>query len=480
VVSPPAASGVDRPKIAGRYVPLQPLGQGGAGAVFAAYDSELHRHVALKFLRRQLRGGEGDEWRARLLREAKAMARLSHPNVVTLYDVGVSSEDGVFLAMELVEGGTLADWLQKEARSASEIVSLLCDAGEGLAAAHRAGMIHRDFKLDNVLLGKDGRPRVTDFGLARNAEAPARREEAPAEGDEPPARRDEVHAKEEVYPPEGGALAKLTLTGSIMGTPGYMAPEQYRSDVEIDARADIFAFCATLYRALYGERPFAGDTFEQIAHSTLHGEVRRPSKGRKVPSWVRRVVLSGLATDREARPASMPELLAALRADPAKKRWRWLAAGIAAAAACLVLLDLHAISTNRMIAGSTARGDVRAEGPAETSSAGSSGAARGGDREDTVAIVESRATREGDPIAPGEVAAVGSSTKTTATPASAPKPARPALAAAVKGVGGRAKGGGVLANRTAQPRAASSATPTCTIEMSHDAEGAPHFKKVCE
>ena len=298
----------------GRYVVLQELGRGGMGAVYAAYDSELDRRVALKFLR-GVTAKASEEWRARLMREAKAMARLSHPNVVTLYDAGVSSEGRMFLAMELVEGGTLDDWLKAEPRSCPRILSVFCEAGEGLAAAHRAGIIHRDFKLENVLFGKDGRPRVTDFGIARSAEQTA--DDDPAEG----------------YPSVTGSSSdsKLTRTGSMIGTPGYMAPEQYENEVEIDARADIFAFSAALYRALYGQRPFEGGTVDAIAQSTREGKVRSPPKGTAVPAWVHVVLLWGLASERDARPASMAELLAALRADPEhKRRRRLLAVGIVA------------------------------------------------------------------------------------------------------------------------------------------------------
>ena len=295
-----------------RYVVLQELGHGAMGAVYAAYDSELDRRVALKFPRRKT----GDEWRVRIMREAKAMARLSHPNVVTIYDAGVSSEGRLFLAMELVEGGTLEAWSKAEPRDWRQILSVLCEAGEGLAAAHRSGIIHRDFKLENVLFGKDGRPRVTDFGIARGAEEPSG-----------------IHPTDVPPPPVNDSISssKLTMAGSMMGTPGYMAPEQYTNELEIDARADVFAFSAALYRALYGERAFEGKTVDAIARSTCEGKVRVPPKGTPVPAWVYAVLLRGLAAERDARPASMAELLAALRADPEKKRRRrLLAAGIVA------------------------------------------------------------------------------------------------------------------------------------------------------
>jgi hypothetical protein len=481
---PRADSGLERPNVADRYVGLRPLGQGGAGAVYAAYDSELHRHVALKFLRRRFMGGEeGEEWRARMMREAKAMARLSHPNVVTLYDVGVSSEDGVFLAMELVEGGTLTDWLRQKGRSWSQIVAMLCDAGEGLAAAHRAGMIHRDFKLDNVLLGSDGRPRVTDFGLARTAEDHPNEEQASLAGSLPSPTPSHARAAlppataSRLRPPAPEALAKLTLTGSIMGTPGYMAPEQYTNNLALDARADIFAFCATLYRALYGERPFGGEGLKHIAYLTLQGEVSKAPKGSKVPSWLRKVVLSGLARDRDARPGSMEELLARLRAGAAKQRRRRFAAVGALGVAGVCALAL------RVLAAAAHPGVVRRDEPARaaTTADPSESAAVGGEaaHQDPAATVESEAPRLESTASAGSASAAGSP-KPAGKPALAPRPA-PTTARG----GARPKGAAAAASQAATPasRAAPPATGTgtrCKVESSFDGLGAPHFKKICE
>jgi serine/threonine protein kinase len=150
--------------LAERYVIVERLGRGGMGVVYRAYDSELDRHVAVKLVRADLAGGE--RLKQRLIREAQAMARLSHPNVVTVFDVGEANGQ-VFVAMELLEGGTLATWLRAERRSGAEILRRFLAAGRGLEAAHAAGFVHRDFKPDNVLLGPGGRVCVTDFGLAR-------------------------------------------------------------------------------------------------------------------------------------------------------------------------------------------------------------------------------------------------------------------------------------------------------------------------
>src|SRR3954453_18295126 len=164
---PPRQPGEPLPRgsAVGRYVVLERIGSGGMGVVYAAYDPELDRKVALKLLRPDRAGAVG-EAALRLQREAQAIARLSDPHVVAVYDAGTLGEQ-VFVAMEFVEGRTLREWLKAEPRSWSEILKAFLAAGRGLAAAHDAGLVHRDFKPDNVLLGGDGRVKVADFGLAR-------------------------------------------------------------------------------------------------------------------------------------------------------------------------------------------------------------------------------------------------------------------------------------------------------------------------
>ena len=206
----------------GRFVIRARLGEGGMGVVLAGHDPDLDRPVAIKLLRA---GAEAPAYRARLLREAQALARLDHPNVVKVYDVGVDGER-VFVAMELVAGTTLTQWVSAQRRTWREVVGKFVAVGDGLAAVHRAGLIHRDFKPDNVLVDRTGRARVADFGLARLDGA---------DGDETP----------------DGHGGRLTRTGAVMGTPGYMAPEQqWGSDV--DARADQYSFCVALRAALTG------------------------------------------------------------------------------------------------------------------------------------------------------------------------------------------------------------------------------------
>jgi serine/threonine protein kinase len=276
----------------GRYVIEEPVGSGAMGAVYAAHDPDLDRRVALKLLRSE---ASGEELRARLLREAKAMARLSHPDVITVHDVGTYGRQ-LFVAMEFVRGGTLRRWLGDRARSWREVVAVFVRAGRGLASAHAAGLVHRDFKPDNVLVGDDGRVRVTDFGLAR---ATARDEGEP-------------ESQEAVDATARDPLdATITRTGALVGTPAYMAPEQLRG-APADARADMFGFCVAFYEALYGERPFEGRTLLDLRASTSQGAVRPVPRGSRVPARLRKALLGGLRPKPEDRYASMDALLDAV------------------------------------------------------------------------------------------------------------------------------------------------------------------------
>ena len=290
----------------GRYLILRQIGAGGMGVVFAAYDEELDRKVAVKLLRQA--GDARSDLRTRILREAQAMARLSHPNVVQIYEVGeVASVAGqVFIAMEFIEGTTLSDW--QRARSWEEVLPVYLQAGQGLGAAHESGLIHRDFKPDNVLVGKDGRPRVADFGLARtkNSEpVAAAAAQAPAVLADPGS---EMRSGSLLVTP-------LTQAGAILGTPAYMSPEQYRSE-PTDSRCDQFSFCAALYEALYKTLPFAGHTLSELRQNVLAGKVRPPPPKTTVPPRVYAALRRGLQTDPAQRFASMGEMLNALSFDP--------------------------------------------------------------------------------------------------------------------------------------------------------------------
>jgi serine/threonine protein kinase len=297
----------------GRYLVLSTLGAGGMGVVFAAYDPQLDRKVALKLLRSGLTYNTKDA-RTRLWREAQAIAQLSHPNVVGVYDVGTTSGD-LYIAMEFVDGETLTSWLKKYPRTWREIVDMFVQAARGLIAAHSVGLLHRDFKPDNVLVGGDGRVRVTDFGLARSVITP----EEPARA--PESRRPPSH------PGPSALNVELTATGTVLGTPRYMAPEQLLGP-DIDARADQFSFCVALYEALYGAHPLPGATAASMVDR--HEKAHPPPEGAKVPAVVARAVMTGLERDRTRRFPSMSALISALVPQPKRSPARYAAVAIGA------------------------------------------------------------------------------------------------------------------------------------------------------
>jgi predicted Ser/Thr protein kinase len=303
----------------GRYTVLDRIGSGGMGVVYAAYDPQLDRRVALKVLHpgRDVDMATSDG-RGRLLREAQSMAKLSHPNVITVHDVGTVG-DRVFVAMEFIDGSTLRDWL-KAPRDWPDVVEAFVRAGRGLAAAHAAGLVHRDFKPDNVLIGQDGRVLVMDFGLARQTASTSGMETT--SGDAMPT-------------PSSPNNLVLTRTGAMLGTPAYMAPEQHRG-VAADPLADQFSFCVALYEGLYGERPFPGRNVAALAMSILEGRIREPPKGTRVPQWMRQVVLRGLNLSASDRYPSMDALLAELQRDPPQTRRPWLGVAIAVGVALVI------------------------------------------------------------------------------------------------------------------------------------------------
>ncbi len=272
----------------GRFVLGERIGTGAMGAVHAAHDPRLDRQVALKLL---LDAHDDAPGRARLIREAQSLARLAHPNVVAVHEVG-EHHGRVFVAMELVVGVTLTQWLRGRARTWPTLRDVFVQAGRGLAAAHAAGFVHRDIKPDNLLVGDDGRARVTDFGLAR-------RDHDPDDG-----------------PAADAPIDALTRTGALVGTPAYMAPEQLAGR-GADARADQFGFCVTLYEALTGERPYRGRTVGALRDAIAAGPV--PTV-RGVAGPVRRALARGLAADPAARYPSMTALLDDLTRE--RRRWR--------------------------------------------------------------------------------------------------------------------------------------------------------------
>jgi serine/threonine protein kinase/formylglycine-generating enzyme required for sulfatase activity len=307
----------------GRYLVVERIGAGAMGVVYAAYDPKLDRKIALKLLRPQ--EGKGDQARrtARLEREAQAIAKLSHPNVVGIFDVGVH-EGQVFMAMEYLAGGTLRDWLAAKKRPWREILKMFIEVGHGLAGAHAEGLIHRDFKPDNVLLDKNGVPKVVDFGLVRlSAAVDPTASGGIDRGTSGDAKQEEVASAPHVTGPTA-----LTRTGALTGTPAYMAPEQFLGK-PIDARTDQFAFFVALYEALYGERPFAGETVMGLADSVTSGKVRSAPKGSDIPGWVRACVVQGLRVDPAERYSGFGQLLSVLANDPVVRRRRQLLVAVA-------------------------------------------------------------------------------------------------------------------------------------------------------
>ena len=287
----------------GRYRVVDWLGSGGMGVVYAAHDPELNRKVALKVLHHGV-AGDGDRRRFRelLQREAQAMARLTHPNVVAVFDVG-SVGDRVFIAMELIEGLTLARWLRAKPRAPGEILAAFLAAGAGLAAAHAAGLTHRDFKPDNVLVGNDGRVCVTDFGLARAAQA-----EAP-----------------DAAPRGAPETTRASHGTSVVGTLAYMAPEQYTGS-RAEPRADQFSFAVSLYEAFQGERPFAPPRWTS-AGWTAGSPLPAAARARRIPRSVYPVLRRALSVSPADRFPSMAALLAALAPAPRSRRGRAIAIG---------------------------------------------------------------------------------------------------------------------------------------------------------
>ena len=305
--APPRGATIDR------YLVIATLGRGGMGVVVSAYDPELDRRVAVKLIAQRGDGtGDRSGGRARLVREAKAMARLSHPNVVPVFDAGTHAGD-VFVAMELCEGGTLRQHHRAAPPPWPAVLAAFVAAGRGLAAAHAAGLVHRDFKPDNVLVTASGEIKVSDFGLVTAA-------------------RDAHDAPTAPARPAAGGDA-LTQTGSVVGTPRYMAPEQF-SGGAIDARCDQFSFCASLYEALWRARVPAHATFAALAAAD---ELTAPGADDPVPLAIQQAIARGLALDPAARFPTMPALLAELAPPPRARRWPVALATLAAAGAAIAL-----------------------------------------------------------------------------------------------------------------------------------------------
>ncbi len=297
----------------GQYEVLEVLGHGAMGLVHRAHDPRLGRDVALKIVHPTRLAKDAANARARLLLEARALAAVSHPNVLAVYDVG---EEGgvVYVAMELVEGEDLAQWLRRHRPTPAQIVAMFVEAAAGLAAVHRAGLVHRDIKPANILVERaaagPGRVRIADFGIARGGGSGA----SPSIDGQPlvPA------------PVEGDAV--LTEEGKVVGTPVYMAPEQHLGR-EVGPAADQYALCVALFEALYGVRPFVAES-RRLLSAKLHPRRQPPPSA--VPSWIWPIVFRGLQPDPDERFPSMDALRAALLRAPTRSTRGW-AIGIAAA-----------------------------------------------------------------------------------------------------------------------------------------------------
>jgi len=274
-----------------RFVVLRHLGAGRLGSVVSAYDPERDRNVVIKLLRPDQMGTDSVELNLeRTLEAGHAMAALSHPNAVSVVEVGVIDEQ-VFIAMEQVPGKTITAWLSEKRRSWRDIVATLVQAGEGLAAAHRNGLYHRDFKPENVLVDSDGKVVVIDFGVVSCEGALA-----------------DAESMQLVQGTPFPLATSLCADGLLLGTPRYMAPEQHRQE-DVDARSDQFAFCVCLYEALYGQHPFAGDTYWELASNVMRGEIRDAEAEEHVPTWLWWAVRRGLNADPDDRFPYMESLL---------------------------------------------------------------------------------------------------------------------------------------------------------------------------
>ncbi|MBX7079248.1 MAG: tetratricopeptide repeat protein [Nannocystaceae bacterium] len=306
-----------QPVFFGRFKTLSVLGRGGMGVVLRAHDPKLGREVALKVL---VANPDESDAVARMLREAQSMARLGHPNLVVVHEVD-DEGDVPFIVMEYVVGETLRAWMDQP-RSWREVLTVFLGAGRGLVAAHTEGLVHRDFKPSNVMVGADGRVRVADFGLARLDPT------VPSDPGE--------HGSDRV--------AEVTRTGTIVGTPAYMAPEQHAGEAAGPA-ADQYAYCVALFEALWGARPFRGDSLESLYRAKQRGVVETPASNPGVPRWLHAAVVRGLAPKAADRWPSMAELLAAIERGQTRTRVRRIAvaalaiAGVVGAMALLGALD---------------------------------------------------------------------------------------------------------------------------------------------
>jgi len=281
-----------------RFKLLDELGVGGMGIVFAAYDVELERKIAIKLVRPQASGNlSADEAQAWLMREARAMARISHPNVLAVHDVGTLG-DQMFIAMEYVEGTTLSQWLKAQDRPWRDVLNMFIQAGRGLAAAHARGILHRDFKPENVLVDKDGRARLVDFGLARFTDPIMSWHRTSDNGE----------SQADVKNMPNTVLGVTASHGKFVGTPSYMAPEQLIGQ-PIDEKTDQYSFCVALFRGFYGKLPFNAESVGVLLEQIKHRRINAVPKSSRVPLSLHQAISRGLSPNPEDRFSSMKALL---------------------------------------------------------------------------------------------------------------------------------------------------------------------------
>ncbi|MCG8420069.1 MAG: serine/threonine-protein kinase [Proteobacteria bacterium] len=310
-----------------RFLLIERIATGGMGEIYAAYDEKLDRKVAIKLVRSDVDERDNNA-SVRLWREAQTLARLSHPNVVQVYEVGMFRAR-VFLAMEFIRGTTLRAWVKAQ-REVPErirwraILAKFLDAGRGLDAAHAAGLVHRDFKPENVLVGNNDRVYVVDFGLAHAHAGHDQSRYDPSSGD----------LMKTIDGRDGGLklqpATRLTVSGDLLGTPAYMPPEQLDGRAT-DVRSDQFSFCVALYEALYGTRPFAADNFESLKAMIKSGSVTVPPRTSPVPQRIWKALARGLSVKPHDRYPSMQQLLDELSWNATRRR-RWVGAALLCAA----------------------------------------------------------------------------------------------------------------------------------------------------